>query len=120
MKLKPPEEAERGRLLHGPLASHSTDGNNGMFYVVCQGVTLAVCLSDGAGWDHVSVSRSDRCPTWEEMCFVKTVFFREDETVLEYHPAKRNYVNDHPYCLHLWRPQQQDIPLPPSQLTGLV
>jgi len=24
-------------------------------------------------------------------------------------------VNIHPYCLHLWRPVGQDIPLPPVE-----
>ncbi len=52
------------------------------------------------------------------MCFVKRLFFRDDETVIQFHPAKRNYVNDYPFCLHLWRPQRQDIPLPPQQLVG--
>lgn len=67
-------------------------------------------------WEHVSVSRQDRCLTWEEMCEIKDLFFFEDEEVMQIHPAKKNYVNIHPYCLHLWRPKTEKIPLPPIKL----
>ena len=40
------------------------------------GATLRVLFSDGLGWDHVSVSLADRCPTWAEMCFIKDLFLR--------------------------------------------
>ena len=41
---------------------------------------LRVLATSGEGWDHASVSRADRCPTWEEMEHVKRLIFREDET----------------------------------------
>lgn len=31
------------------------------------------------------------------------------------HPAKSEYVNIHPYCLHLWRPLEREIPMPPVE-----
>lgn len=74
---------------------------------------LRVVVSWGMGWDHVSVSLSNRCPTWDEMCFVKDFFFHPGECVIQYHPAEENYISNHDYCLHLWRPQNQDIPTPP-------
>lgn len=73
---------------------------------------LTVIASNGAGWDHVSVSRSNRCPYWEEMNFIKDLFFDESEAVIQYHPAKKDYVNDHPYTLHLWKPQGVELPKP--------
>lgn len=78
----------------------------------------SVVWSFGGGWDHVSVSFADRCPTWDEMCRVKDVFFSEDECCVEYHPAKSEYVNQHPYCLHIWRPQAGGMPTPPSWMVG--
>ena len=72
-----------------------------------------VC-SNGGGWDHVSVSFPNRCPTWDEMCKIKDIFFDEDECCVEYHPKKKDYVNLHPYCLHIWRPQAAPIPVPPT------
>lgn len=98
-------------------------------------------VSDGSGWDHVSVSLATRTPTWEEMCWVKRLWFLPEEVVMQLHPAESEYVNYHPFCLHLWRPQSDaeiaaireewgeewiygdlqshgDIPLPSSILVG--
>ena len=69
-------------------------------------------ISDGLGWDHVSVSLECRIPRWTEMCFIKDLFFKPDEIVIQYHPAKSNYVNDCKYALHMWRPQNEKIPMP--------
>ena len=73
-----------------------------------------VVWSFGGGWDHVSVSFQNRCPTWDEMCKVKDIFFRDDECCVEYHPAKKDYVNIHPYCLHIWKPQEETFQTPPG------
>lgn len=79
-----------------------------------------VIASAGEGWDHVSVCLRhrknkafiERTCTWAEMCFLKDFFFEKDETVIQYHPAESNYVNNHPWVLHLWRPQRVEIPQP--------
>jgi hypothetical protein len=74
-----------------------------------------VVASFAGDWDHVSVSLSlDRCPNWNEMCGIKDMFFEPDEAVIQIHPPKSEYVNKHPYCLHLWKPQKENIPLPPK------
>jgi hypothetical protein len=78
-----------------------------------------IIFSYGGGWDHVSISFNNRCSTWEEMCRVKDMFFSEDETVVQYHPAREDYVNNHPYCLHLFRPQRESIPMPPAIMVGI-
>lgn len=77
---------------------------------------LRIIATDHGGWDHVSVSLENRCPNWQEMCTVKDVFFLPEEMVVQYHPAEEEYVNVHPYCLHLWRPQHGEIPKPPKHL----
>lgn len=70
-------------------------------------------------WDHVSVSRIDRCPWWEEMDFIARLFFRPHETAMQLHVPAADHVNHHPYCLHLWRPAGlKKIPLPPSIMVG--
>lgn len=120
-----PLQAHRMRI-NPILGSDESCGRNGMFLVPRCGVILRCMISDGAcvedetgQWEHVSISLPNRCPTWEEMCFVKNLFFEEHETVIQYHPPKSEYVNNHPYCLHLWRPKAAQIPLPPSILVGL-
>ncbi len=78
-------------------------------------------VSDGRGWEHISVTvDAKRCPTWEEMCFVKDLFWDKEDMVIQYHPAKNDYVDDHPFCLHLWRPTGNvTIPSPPTNLVGI-
>jgi hypothetical protein len=79
---------------------------------------INIIASSGMGWEHVSVTlfcptrKVERCPTWEEMCFVKDTFWNKDETVVQYHPAEDQYTNTHPYCLHLWRPTDVALPRP--------
>lgn len=83
--------------------------NNGHFSISKgNGCSLKVICSNGGGWDHVSVSLPGRCPTWSEMSFIKTLFFEGEETVMQLHPPESSYINNHPYCLHLWRPQSTE------------
>lgn len=111
---------EKSRITTGRAASTAAFGNNGAFALrLKHGQAAFAIASDGAGWEHVSVSRTDRCPTWEEMCQVKAMFWGEDDCVLQYHPPKSEYVNNHPYCLHLWRPIGVAVPMPDSILVGV-
>ena len=94
------------------------DNKNGIFKVYINGRSFFVIASNGCGWDHVSVSPKNqkRCPTWDEMCAIKDMFFDEEETVVQYHPKKCEYINDHPYVLHLWKKQNEDFQLPPQYM----
>lgn len=96
------------------------DDTCGMFEVPSpiDGRPLRIIASSDAGWDHVSVSRQNRCPNWPEMAYVKKLFFKDDETAMELHVPVSDHVNDHSYCLHLWRPHDQDIPRPPAWMVG--
>ena len=79
---------------------------------------LMVIAAADAGWDHVSVSRSNRTPTWGEMEHVKRLFFTADETVMQLHVPVEQHISVHPHCLHLWRPHGQPIPLPPAEMVA--
>lgn len=79
---------------------------------------LKILASNRMEWDHVSVSREDRAPTWAEMEQVKRLFFRDDETVMQLHVPADEHVNFHPFCLHLWRPQWRDLPRPPRKMVA--
>lgn len=82
------------------------------------GCDLRIIASAEAGWDHVSVSREDRCPDWEEMQHIKRLFFKKRETAVQYHVPESDHVNCHPFCLHLWRYQQGEFPRPPASFVG--
>lgn len=88
------------------------DGMQG--WITLHGSIFVFVCSIGGGWDHVSVSNKKRCPTWQEMCEIKDIFFNKNECCVEYHPAERDYVNIHPNCLHIWKPRNQDFPKPPK------
>ena len=122
MKTQPEPNVEAFRIRGGPLASDESYGNNGAFRILGPGsVLLLAIVSDGVGWEHVSVRplKKNRTPTWEEMCFVKDLFWYGEEVVIQYHPAESQYVNNHPHVLHMWRPTDGKIPTPPSILVGI-
>lgn len=79
---------------------------------------MRVIASNGEGWDHVSVSRKNRCPNWQEMEYVKRLFFKDDEVAMQLHVTPVDHISVHPYCLHLWRPHAAPIPLPPKEMVG--
>lgn len=109
------------RIRTGELASDDSFENEGAFLIKSLKLKqpLLAIASNGMGWEHVSVSLSNRCPTWGEMCFIKDLFWDEGDCVIQYHPPKSEYVNNHPFALHLWRPIGISIPMPPSILVGL-
>jgi len=112
---------EKHRIKVGPLKSNSEYGNNGAFQFYFNGIQFRVIASDGELWEHVSVSLNvRRTPTWAEMCHVKNLFWDSDDCVVQYHPPKSEYVNNHTYCLHLWRPIGAEIQRPPSYMVGVI
>jgi len=120
---------EKYRLKNHPvLGSDASFGCNGFFIIPHYKILdyfFNVQASDGLGWQHVSVTlystriNVKRCCTWEEMCFIKSVFWENDETVIQFHPPKSEYVNNHPFCLHLWKAENFEFPLPDSLMVGL-
>jgi hypothetical protein len=108
----------------------TSNGNNGVFVIPHYRISnyvFIVFASDGKDWEHLSIevmpkekAKKDklpkRCATWEEMSYIKSLFWSEEDVVIQYHPAKSEYVNLHPYVLHLWRPIKEKIPVPDIQL----
>jgi hypothetical protein len=112
------------RVRTGPMASDESHQYNGLFIVPFEGRRFRVIASNGGGWEHVSVSipGEKRTPTWDEMCHIKDRFWTEGDVVIQYHPTKEDYVNHHPYTLHLWRREAwngaRDIETPPTWMIG--
>jgi len=80
--------------------------------------TLHVIASSGEGWEHVSVSRPERTPTWRELEYVKRLFWNDDECAMQLHVPPSDHVDKHPHCLHMWRPLYAPIPRPPAWMVG--
>lgn len=119
-----PDRLEAGRTLTGPWASEPGQPW-GLFDVMGpRGCALRIVASLGplaekAGWEHVSVSNRHRCPNWPEMCWVKDLFWDPELLVIQLHVPRSLWVDNHPYCLHLWRPTQFEVPLPPAIMVGV-
>ena len=114
---------EAFRVTRGEMASDDSYGNNGVFFIpVPEFKTNFACqASDGMMWEHVSIRihPQKRTPVWAEMNYIKDLFWGDDDLVVQYHPPKKDYINNHPYVLHLWRPVGTIIPAPPSILVGI-
>src|ERR1700751_2531619 len=99
-------KANRWRVRTGKMGSDESAGWNGAFIVPLEGEMWQVILSDGLGWRHLSITNAQtrELPSWNTMCRVKELFFGDDEWALQFHPPKADYINDHPFVLHLWQP----------------
>lgn len=118
------------RIKEGPMGSDDHIGNCGAFEIKWPDTDyhciLYVIASDGAGigqgWEHVSVhghgGRGNFTPSWNQMCFIKDLFWDAEDTVIQYHPPKSQYVNVHKNTLHLWRNPKVAIVTPPKMLIG--
>jgi hypothetical protein len=122
------ERAEAYRRPHPLGGVHKTGDSFGWFEIPVDdgprgklGPKLRVLVAPAdKEWQHISVSRGDRCPTWEDMCKVKDLFFDPEEVVVQFHPRKSEYVNLAKNCLHLWRLNDgREFPTPPSILVGI-
>ena len=53
-------------------------------------------------WVHVSCSRKDRIPSYEDLMEVKKIFIGDGRQAIQVFPVKAKHINIHPNCLHLW------------------
>lgn len=56
---------------------------------------------------HVSMSYADHLPAWEDIKAVREAFFPLDIDTAMILPRESDYVNVHPYCLHVWQIPQE-------------
>lgn len=115
--MKPLEEIKQSYRLH--IIETGLDGLVAHLVHPCYKLgTVIIIASWGGGWEHVSVSLGRRCPTWDEMCMIKDIFWGEEECVVQFHPPHSEYVNLHPYCLHLWKKSGEVFETPPKEYIG--
>jgi len=113
-------EVFRDRHAERQLYGCNGDDDNGLFRIRSEegGGMMLIIASVGEGWEHVSVSLKDRCPTWGEMEQVAKLFFGDWETAMQLHVPSSDHINCHKYCLHWWRPVHANIPRPPAHMVG--
>ena len=122
MRKRVPLTLQENRIREGQYASDESYGMAGGFPPDrAEGGDVAGDVVGGCGrfgMEHVSVTCQNRPPNWAEMCFVKDIFWSENECAVQYHPPRSEYVNCHPYCLHIWKHSTMAFPMPPSLLVG--
>lgn len=83
------------------------------------GKTHWVKFTRARGWEHLCVSgRNNKVPSWELMCFAKSLFWEPEECCIQFHPRASQYV-DNSECLHIWKPIGVDLPEPDPGLVGV-
>lgn len=59
------------------------------------------------GWlKHISISCEFRYPTWEEILQAKEHFFGDIDCMMII-PKKKDYVNIHRNCFHIWQTPEE-------------
>lgn len=57
---------------------------------------------DNKNWLHVSFSKSNKVPSYNDLMEIKNIFIGEDKKAIQIFPEKKYHVNIMPYCLHLF------------------
>lgn len=52
---------------------------------------------------HVSMSYPDHDPSWQEIKWVRELFYNTETDVMMVLPREELYVNFHQHCFHLWQ-----------------
>jgi len=65
-------------------------------------LTSVAMESDCQFWLHVSCSRTNQLPSYDDLKRVKAVFIGDDRKAIEVHPPRREHVNINPFVRHLW------------------
>ena len=121
---------EKYRLKTCQMGSDESYGNNGGVIIpLIMEKQIRCIVSDGGGWEHVSVSVARHSPSnshqiietpdWIVLCKAKNLFWDEEDCVVQFHPPKSEYVNMHPNVLHLWRKVGEDFETPPKIMIGI-
>lgn len=108
-----PPRWELRRDLFGPYATA---------FLYPDGLTVICSIArerDGREWLHVSASRPNRIPSWEDMRAVKDIFVGTTRKAVQVFPRVDEYVNDNPNVLHLWCCLDGD-PLPDFRRNGTI
>ena len=71
-------------------------------------VISAAVEQDDKRWIHVSCSRPSQLPSWAELREVKRLFIGPTRSAIQLLPAEANYVNLHPWVLHMFSCVESD------------
>jgi hypothetical protein len=59
---------------------------------------------------HLSIAHHHRYPTWEEIRDIRYELVPDEATMAMFLPPRSEYVDEQPYCFHLFEVEQAEIP----------
>ncbi len=62
----------------------------------------SVCVSKDDGLWHISIAHPKRYPTYDEIKEAHYEFVPDEARMAMVFPPKKEFVNVHPNCFHLW------------------
>ena len=80
----------------------------------------SIAIYEDLVWYHVSFSRRDRIPSYEDICIIKDCWFGKDRWAIQVHPKADEHVNIAPTCLHLWSCLEDGFRLPDFRFLGVI
>lgn len=74
-------------------------------YMGTNGIGVVMSEDNTPKWGklkHVSISKPDRYPTWDEIIAIKLLLFGDRKDAMMVMPKREDYVNVHKFCFHIW------------------
>lgn len=119
MELWPMRDIGRFKYKGGPGFPFLWEGEYGSRVMGVKVICTARTEADGKRWTHVSYSRKNRIPDYEDSCRVKQLFVGADKLALALYVPEEQHVNIHPNVLHLWHCLDGD-PVPDFRTDGQI
>jgi len=85
--------------------SSAGDIENVKAYTTKDGLHVLMSTDNTRKWGklkHVSISRIDRYPSWDEILVIKNQLFGDTDVMMVL-PKQKDYVNIHNNIFHLWK-----------------
>lgn len=102
---------------HPELGTDDSAGNNGTFSFEAEGYKFLCAAVEGAEWENVSVQiNRSRQPDQEQLLFIRSLFWDDDDIVVFFLPAPKNYTP----IVQLWRSKKFKMITPPLELIGVA
>lgn len=99
--------------------------NDGCLYArshgALRGVIVIVSVSEEEGqvWLHVSASKANAMPSYNDLCAIKDLFVGAERKAIEIHAPRSKHVNINPHVRHLWCRLDGDA-LPEFSVAGSI
>lgn len=82
-----------------------TECSKGFHYLAPGKLSVIATVDDTEKWGqllHISVALPDRLPSWPLMRAIRDAFYGADIDVMMVLPRRKDYVNEHEFCLQYW------------------